>query len=171
MQELQAMRERFDNTIYDTHAIESGQTKNFLGAKNIGDDTMTSMRHANVLPPDQTFAVSAIGLSVVGKSRKEEKRVLDHLFVTLVIGDKPYGPYPGSLCSTYRTFVEGGPPWWRLWSRYRLWRTVFTGYVLLLPLMIPVRQRLAIRVEAARTLPEPVVVRSFLFGLKTRNAQ
>jgi hypothetical protein len=183
MPTLRGIRERFDSPIYDTHALEAGQEKRFFdNHRNLGDKSRTNMQVPGSFPHDGTYIIGAIGLRVVGKSQEEEDLLLDHLFATIVIGDKPYGPYPGNVCSTTRTLLESEkdaarreratesrslakkegtePPAW-----------LVPGYCLLRPLVIPVRQRYSVEVLAAKELPEAVLVRACIFGLRSRDVQ
>ena len=183
MPTLKGTRERFDNPMYDTELVEAGQEKRFFcGNHNIGNKTRTNMQVSGMFPGGSTYLVGGIGLRLVGKSQEEEDLLLDHLFVTIVIGDKPYGPFPGVLCSTSRLLLESEedadrqlrlaeklgeehgtgfePPQW-----------LIPGYCFLRPLMIPTRQSYCVEVLAAKELPEAVTVRAILLGLRTRDVQ
>jgi hypothetical protein len=169
--------------MYDTERVEAGQEKRFFhDHRNLGDKSRTNMQYPGQFGGTSTYIIGAIGLRIVGKSREEEDLLLDHLFATVIIGDKPYGPYPGSVCSTTRTLLESEedaerreratesrsldkrkglePPAW-----------LVPGYCLLRPLVVPVRQNYRVEVLAAKEMPEAVIVRACLFGLRGRDLQ
>ena len=193
MPKLRGIRERFDTPMYDTELVEAGQERRFFHHHhNLGDKSRTNMQVPGQFPGDGTYIIGGVGLRLVGKSQEEEDLLLDHLFLTVIIGDKPYGPFPGSVCSTTRMLLESEEDADRR-SRYNEERAtkdaarekllgvkkkeafhapwLTPGYQLLRPLVIPVRQMYCVEVLAAKELPEAVTVRALLFGLRTRDVQ
>lgn len=183
MPTLRGIRERFDNPIYDTELVEPGQNKRFFHrVHNRGDITRTNMQYPGQFPGDSTYIIGGIGLRLVGKSQEEEDLLLDHLFATVILGDKPYGPYPGNLCSTSRLLLESEEDAERhsrnaeklgieRGTGFDRPMRLIPGYCLLRPLVIPVRQAYCVEVAAAEELPEAVTVRVILLGLRTRDSQ
>jgi hypothetical protein len=143
--------------------MEPGQEIRFLDtSSSIGKYHRTNMQLRGQLASNQTMTVCAVGLRLIGLSRNEEDPLLDHFMVTVSIGDHPYGPYPGNVCSTLR-HVTADPideP-----------HAYLPGYVLLRPLVIPIRMNFALVISAAKTLPRAVNVRGMLFTLNTREIQ
>lgn len=105
MPRLHGVRERHDLVLYDTHRLEPGQRVSAFGSDcPVGDFERTNMLGRGQMPHDQTVAILALGLRLVGKTVEEEDLLLDHLRLTVWIGDRPFGAYPGSLCSTFRYY-------------------------------------------------------------------
>ena len=164
MPRLHGCVERRDKCYYDTHTMEPGQELRFMRDCKIGEYHHTNMEVRGQLVSDQTVFIFAVGLRLIGLSRDEEDLLLDHFIVTPCIGDHPFGPYPGSVCSTLRYVNEEDAA-----DPIDEPKAYLPGYVLLRPLCIPVRQNFALVINAAKTLPRTVTARGMLFTLQQRD--
>lgn len=179
MPRIAGVQERYDKVHYDTHLMEAGQKIDFMGGPlSIQDPEIehrTSLQIAGQLNRDLTYVILSIGLRMFGTTRDEEDRLLDYFTVTPRIGDRPYGPYPGSVCSTMRFLAEEEPtipedlnPKETIIDCTTC-RSYSPGYIFLKPMILPVRQCFALEISASPHLPEATVVRGMVFGLNTRD--
>ncbi len=180
MPRLQGVTERRDRVHFDTHTLEPGQTIHsaFRDDCVVDDPQRTNMENPGYLVSEMTAAVFAFGLRLLGKTRDEEDRLLDFITFNFFLGDRPYGPYPGSLCSTLRFVNEEEEihindvaqaderPCGACDVRMRL----LPGYILQRQIMVPVRQHIHVELAAADALPEAVIARAMLFTLHVRDA-
>lgn len=168
MPRINGIRCNRDHVWYDTNIIEPGEYKRdyFTNHYHIGHRFKTNMYTAGQLASDWTSYVTSFGIRLVGKTLAEEDLLLDHLHATFIMGDIPQyellGPQASMLRHTFckeelehleRDGVIPEP-------HSRL------GYRFLNPVIVPVRQYVNVVVEAAKTLPEAVVARVFLFGYR-----
>ncbi len=171
--------ERRDHVHFDTHPLEPGHTipSVFLHDCVVTDPQRTNMEIPGYLANDMTTAVFAFGLRLLGKTRDEEDRLLDFIMFTFFLGARPYGSYPGSLCSTLR-FVnedeeihinEVAESAERACGACDVRMRLLPGYILQRPLIVPVRQHIHVELAAAEALPEPVIARAMLFTLHVRD--
>ena len=166
---VSGIRERFGDPLYDTYEVARGGEHKFLkddlAFLNNGPapKERTNMPLPGFLKGDDTYIVEAIGLRLLGKTRDEEYKLLDHLIATPTVGDKTYGYLPGNLCSTYRLLPDDEP----------LTDDDFIpGYVLPSPLMIPTRMGFHLDVVVSESLPvDSIMVRAFFLGRRTRPTQ
>lgn len=121
-------RETVPHVFFDTHRLEPGQVITALS-------TTMSVR------------VRSLGLRLVGTTRDEEQRLLDHFLLTIEIGNRRYGPFPGGLCGT-------------------LLDATHRGYVITPMLTVVPFERCHVKIEALPTLPCAVVARVMLFTLR-----
>lgn len=179
MPRLKDVIERRDKCHYDTHLMEAGQSIRFLSKLDTGLESRLGHRNtlqvAGQLTTDLTYVILSIGLRLFGKTQDEEDALLDYFTVTPTLGDHPFGPYPGNVCSTLRFLEEKEPlPPEELEPKNTIidcntCRSYSPGYILLKPLVLPVRQSFNLHVSASPLLPEATVVRGMVFGLASRD--
>jgi len=158
-----------DKIIFDTHQIEPGQTIKFLREDYTikKGEHFTNMQISGMFSQDQTYRICGVALRLLNHTCFEEEPLLDHFMIKLYLGDKPYGPYPGNVCSTFRTIYD-----YELKDDKPVMHAshlTLPGYVLLRPMIVPVRMGFHLEVSASPQLPKAVVARAKLFGLFTRD--
>ncbi len=151
-------KECFDKIFYDTHLIEPGQQKDFFTQiAKIGNLHDTNLEVSQQFSRDMTATVVSFGLRLIGKSQDEEDRLLDHFLVTPFIGDKPVcGTSPGSVFNTTR-YIE----------KCNICRSFSPGYIIKAPVILWVRQKINVLVQASPMMKEAHVVRIMTFTLET----
>ncbi len=185
MPRLHGMRERRDHVHFDTHAMEPGQTIRGVFGEDcaVDDPQRTNMVRPHFLVDDMTCRVFAFGLRLLGKTRDEEDVLLDFITFKPFVGDRRYGPYPGSLCSTLRfvnedeeihinDVAEAGAAAAAAEQRGvsdDIRTRLLPGYILQSPIVVPVRQTFRVELAAADALPEAVIARAMLFTLLVRD--
>lgn len=154
MPRIIGVRERIDEVAVINRVVEPGQTT---------DNDITRY-------DDAAYAVAGIGLRLLGKSREQEDRLLDHLSVRFRIADRPYGGWPGTILSTRRQVyeaVEYEPPKKSVPDRLvRAARATMPGYILLRPIVVAVRMPFRVYIDADERLGQTVEARCVLFGLR-----
>lgn len=181
MPRLIGVSERRDYTFYDTHNLEPGQSRSFFERdcqRNIGDKFKTNVSVAGQLSREKTYHCLALGARLLGKTRAEEDLLLDHLHINFTLGDRPQHEILGPQASMLRHVFSaeelaelervidepsGKPPVARPPVDARV------GYHFVKPIIIPVRQNMAVHVTASKELPEAVTVRVHLLGIQSRN--
>ena len=153
-----------DKIWYDTGSIEPGQHARLFDKKNIGEYHKTNIPGAGVLHYEMKCSIRSIGVRLIGKSRSEEDLLLDHLHVTLSIGDHPQFDILGPHASTLRHVLskeeldrleiqaDDAPSFERM------------GYHLKNHIVVPIRQNMSVQVFASKQLPEAVNFRVYLYG-------
>jgi len=181
MPRVHGVRERRDKTFYDTHSIHAGRERvRFFGNKNIGDYFLTNMHVGNQLAQEQTYVCLGIGMRLIGEPREQEDLLLDHLLVTVIVGDKPQwdgiGPHLSMLRQYYtKEEIESrAAAIEKFTDEERIGLGIPPAnrppcYLFAAPIVIPVRQRFEVTVEPSDYLPRSVVARVHLFGLQTRD--
>ena len=168
MPRIKDYRKTRELVFYDTASMEPGQEREFMGFD--ARDRVGNKRLTNLLSPqlpslkDEKTIIFAIGLRIMGTSRDEEDRLLDYFLIEPSIADRPYGPYPGSVCSTLRYVNEDAEA-----DPTKEPMAFVPGYVLKEPLIIPALNVCWVRVLAAETLPKTCEVRVMLFTMHDRS--
>lgn len=166
MPRLAGYKERRDQVFWDTFELRPGQRTRLFGTQNIGNLELCNLQVGNrINTSDQTAVIFSIGVRIPGLNIFEEDKLLDHFVVTLVVGDQPQWCGPATLCSTLRYVREDDAinpideP-----VQYS------PGYIFKRPFIVPVRQNLAVSVEASKELPMPSITgKVMLFTLLTRD--
>lgn len=177
---LAGIIERRDAIFYDTNKLEPGQEVQFFDNKNVGDMFLTNLQVARELASDQTYVMLAIGVRLLGKTREQEDLLLDHLRVTINIGDIPRFTAVGPHVSMLRhIFSKEELERLEREDRQRFERHADesprrappqrVGYHFARPIILPAGQLFYVEVEASKELPEAVTARVHIFGLQTRD--
>lgn len=178
------IKEKRDKIFYDTRTVEPGQSVRFFTPdrdSGLGDRLITNMLIGGMLPAEWTHLVYAIGARVIGSSRDEEDRLLDHIRMSLSVMDRETHDIMGPHASMLR----------HIFSREELDRLEVVsdenpntdddgvinpgfdcerrGYHFAIPIMIPARCGFDVLVEATRDLPRAVHMRIHLFGINERS--
>jgi hypothetical protein len=115
-----------------------------------------------MLTENGSYKLLALGLRLLNLTREQEDGLLDHFIVTPILGDRPYGERPGSLLSTMRHTLEDET----VDPDNALLTT--PGYILLMPIIVPVRMQFWVDVEVKAPLPRTVSARVLTFGCSVR---
>ena len=168
MPQVRGVRHRFDNLVQKTVLLEPGELADF-------DFTPQGA---------ETYSIAGFGLRVLDTTQEQEQPLLDHLELWCRLGRMgshgEHGPFPGTILSTFRTIVEpllitgeyaqtvraAGRP--AANHQQMAWATM-PGYVLLRPIIVPVRMLAKLVITADKQLPRPCAVRALVFGLRTKD--
>lgn len=174
MPRLAGVTERCDKVLFDTHTVESNSEVRFFELRE--DSRPTTKKSFSIF--DQSYVLISIGLRVLDAI--EETPILDRLIVTPIIGDKPYGPYPGALCSIFiddktklqdfaeKELCKNDPQGRECGKKNPIGFAIVPGYALLRPLVIPVRQSFYAEVQSGE-LPRAIELQVMFFGLLVRD--
>lgn len=161
------LRERFDAPFFDTATVQDRWRFFRDGhSRDAPDRAVTNLRQGIL---QNEFMACGLGFRLLGVSRQEEELALDFMKLTLVVNDRPYGPYPAGLCSTFRMCLEDEDPGLDV-------RPMSPGYNFLSAVILPrkVRVEVHLGIDRGALWKEPSCGRVrdacvYIFGLQSRD--
>lgn len=153
-----------------------------------GDASKTNMHVVGHLKPssEQSFILLSVGATIIGKTRQEEKNILDSILIKVLIDDKPTFECPGTLmatlfnmltdkeCAAFRAYLkessessesEGG------FSQTNPSFGVRVGFPLSHPIAIGSDSKISVEIDALNDLREEIKLRVYLYGITSTDVQ